>query len=78
VKIATISIVLFASAVSLFLTMPARTQTQNSDHNTASNSTAPLKLVGEFEFPSDEGGFDHLIVDVPRHRLFTAQIGKLF
>jgi hypothetical protein len=64
-KIAIISIVLFASAVSVFLTMPACAQMQNADHNSASNGTAPLKLVATFEFPSDEGGFDHLIADIP-------------
>jgi DNA-binding beta-propeller fold protein YncE len=38
-----------------------------------STDTAPLKLVTTYEFPSDvKGRFDHLIVDVPGRRLFTA------
>jgi DNA-binding beta-propeller fold protein YncE len=38
-----------------------------------SQISAPLRLVGKFEFPGDvEGKFDHLIVDPKGHRLFTA------
>ncbi len=70
-RIGKISIVLFASAISLLLGMPTCAQTQSADRSLASNSTAPLKLVGTFEFPSDEGGFDHIIADIPGHRLFT-------
>ncbi len=70
-RIGKISIVLFVSAISLLLGMPTCAQTQSADRSLASNSTAPLKLVGTFEFPSDEGGFDHLIADIPGHRLFT-------
>jgi DNA-binding beta-propeller fold protein YncE len=35
--------------------------------------SAPLELVGKFEFPSEvKGMFDHLVVDPKGHRLFTA------
>jgi DNA-binding beta-propeller fold protein YncE len=35
--------------------------------------TAPLKLVTRYEYPSDvKGKFDHLVVDLQGHRLFTA------
>ena len=35
--------------------------------------SAPLQLVGKFEFPGDvKGMFDHLVVDPKGHRLFTA------
>jgi hypothetical protein len=34
---------------------------------------APLKLVTRYEYPSDvKGEFDHLVVDLQGHRLFTA------
>jgi DNA-binding beta-propeller fold protein YncE len=34
--------------------------------------TVPLKLVATYQFPSDvQGRFDHLIVDLQGHRLFT-------
>lgn len=37
-----------------------------------SAETAPLKLVTTYEFPSDvDSRFDHLIVDLDSHRLFT-------
>src|SRR6202140_3087334 len=37
-----------------------------------SADTVPLKLVTTYEFPSDvDGKFDHLIVDLDGHRLFT-------
>jgi DNA-binding beta-propeller fold protein YncE len=74
-KMGRILSVLFASAVSFSFAMPTFAQEQGANHNTAPNGTAPLKLVGTFEFPSDEGVFDHLIADIPGHRLFTTPRG---
>jgi DNA-binding beta-propeller fold protein YncE len=67
--------ILFASAVLFSLAMPAFAQAQGADHNAAPTGTPPLKLVGTFEFPSDEGIFDHLLADIPGHRLFTTPRG---
>src|SRR3984893_8586592 len=40
--------------------------------NSQCADTAPLKLVATYEFPSDGNGrFDHRIVDLQGHRLFT-------
>jgi DNA-binding beta-propeller fold protein YncE len=43
-----------------------------ANDKTASTGTEPLKLVDHYDFPSDvKGRFDHLIVDLRGHRLFT-------
>ena len=70
-----ILLTLFAWAASLFLAMPAFAQAQGDGHPTAPSGPPPLKLVGTFEFPSDEGIFDHLLADIPGHRLFTTPRG---
>ena len=74
-KIAKILIIPFALAVAFSLMMPTFAQMQRSDQNSTPSNTVTLKLAGTFEFPSDEGIFDHLIADVPGHRLFTTPRG---
>lgn len=71
----------FATALSLLLTMPILARSAQSttpgtagagSDKAAEKTTAPLKLVGSYEFPSDvKGRFDHLIVDLKGRRLFT-------
>lgn len=72
---------LFAMAVPLLLSMPALAQNAESAtagkggekaEKVASKDAAPLKLVDSYEFPSDvKGRFDHVLVDLKGHRLFT-------
>ena len=70
-----------AATVSLLLSilMPAQSAASSvagkpgqGAEKAASKDAAPLKLVGSYDFPSDvKGRFDHLIVDLKGHRLFT-------
>jgi DNA-binding beta-propeller fold protein YncE len=70
----------FAAVLFLLLTMPISVRSAQSTSRISGESAdkaaatgpAPLKLVGSYEFPSDvKGRFDHLIVDLKGHRLFT-------
>jgi DNA-binding beta-propeller fold protein YncE len=64
---------LFASAVLFSLAVPLLAQEQETPAQKAtSKGTAPLKLVGKYEFPSDvKTRFDHVLVEVKSHRVFT-------
>jgi len=69
--------VLFASVVSCSLVMLTFAQEQGAEHNAVPNKTAPLKLVGKYDLPSDVSGkMDQLMVDIPRHLLFTTSYGS--
>jgi DNA-binding beta-propeller fold protein YncE len=67
-----ISSLLFAAAI-LFSLAPIFAQEQQTPAQTAhSKGTAPLKLVGKYEFPSDvKGSLDLLLPEPHVHRLFT-------
>ncbi len=85
-KLMRIMSLLLTSAISVSLVMPALAQEQKpsppsnavekAERKTGPKVAAPLNLVGRFEFPSDvKGRFDHLIVEIQGHRLFTAAQG---
>ena len=63
----------FASAVLFSLAAPLLAQEQETPAQKAtSKGTAPLELVGRYEFPSDvKTRFDHVLVEVKSHRVFT-------
>jgi DNA-binding beta-propeller fold protein YncE len=72
---------LFATALSFLLSMsmsagaPASSRAGKPGKGAgkaASQDPAPLKLAGSYGFPSDvKGRFDHLLIDLKGHRLFT-------
>jgi DNA-binding beta-propeller fold protein YncE len=69
--------VLFVSVVSCSLAMLSFAQEQAAEHTAAPNRTAPLKLVGKYDLPSEVSGkMDQLMVDVPRHLLFATSYGS--
>lgn len=70
--------ILTASAVLCSLAAQTFAQEHGAPVQSAtSKGTAPLVLIGRFEFPSDvKGRFDHLIVELHGHRLFTTPQGS--
>src|SRR5258705_80644 len=70
---------LVTSAVLFSLALPLFAQKrETSAQKATSEGSAPLKLVGRYEFPSDlKTRFDHLLVEVNSHRVFTTpQVAK--
>ena len=67
----------FAAALFLYLALPMLARSpqptpQSGADKAATSSTAPLKLLGSYDFPSDvKGRFDHVLVDLKGNRLFT-------